>query len=386
MSRKEVADLAGISEGYLSKIERGLCPVSKRSLLEGLSAALRVAPSELAEQAFPPALRDPVTAEIQSSILALEAALSDLRLSTGGDSNRSWPEVTTVIEHLTNVLKPTANYAGQGEVLPGLIHDLHQLYVTDTEHRVQILQALITCYQTSATLLKNMGIRGLPSLASYHARQVAEELNDPAWLGLSSWVAASTTGGQGRPRMLELARRGAQELEPHLDDPRALQMYGQLHLCLSLSSAALNRHSDAADHLNEAGRIADRTGPAPGRGFGGLYFGPDNVGIWRVSVAVEEGEPGRAREIARNVHPERIDSATRQAMFWADLGRGLAEVRSQREEAVAALLRAEKLAPQRIRTYPLVRETVGDLMRRARREAVGRELRGLGHRMGLSVN
>jgi hypothetical protein len=31
----------------------------------------------------------------------------------------------------------------------------------------------------------------------------------------------------------------------------------------------------------------------------GGYFGPDNVGIWRLSIAVELGEAGRAQEVAR---------------------------------------------------------------------------------------
>ncbi|HEY2762940.1 MAG TPA: helix-turn-helix transcriptional regulator [Pseudonocardiaceae bacterium] len=52
MTLKAVADLVGISEGYLSRIERGERPVDRWSLLEAIAAALRVAPSELAEQAF----------------------------------------------------------------------------------------------------------------------------------------------------------------------------------------------------------------------------------------------------------------------------------------------------------------------------------------------
>lgn len=52
---------------------------------------------------------------------------------------------------------------------------------------------------------------------------------------------------------------------------------------------------------------------------------------------------------------------------------------------MGALLRAEKIAPQRSRTNPFVRETVGDLMCRARREAVGQELHGMAYRMGLGI-
>lgn len=269
-------------------------------------------------------------------------------------------------------------------MLPGLLRELHTLYVTDPEHRAEVLRALMDCYHAAGVLLKNMGVRGLPILAAFHARRVAEELDDPAWLGLAAWLRASTLGSKGRPRMLELSVKGAEALQAHLADPRALQMYGALHLNAALASAALRRSDDAAAHLTEAGTIADRI-TANGRGFGNLYFGPDNVGIWRLSIAVELGEPGRAREIAQHVNPTAVKSAARQAMYWADLGRGLAQDRATRESAVGALLRAEKIAPQRIRTNPFVRETVGDLMRRAKREAGGRELRGMAYRMGLGI-
>ncbi|HEX2289806.1 MAG TPA: helix-turn-helix transcriptional regulator, partial [Pseudonocardiaceae bacterium] len=46
-SLRVVAELAGISESYLSLIERGQRPLDRRSKLEALAAALEVAPGEL---------------------------------------------------------------------------------------------------------------------------------------------------------------------------------------------------------------------------------------------------------------------------------------------------------------------------------------------------
>lgn len=385
MSLKAVADLAGISEGYLSRIERGERGVHRRSLLDAIAAALRVAPSELAEQAFPPAVADSMVAEAQAAVITLEAALSDFDLGVAtGETPRPWPAVAADLDRLNTTLRPAGDYAAQGLVLPGLLRELHDLYVIDLEHRADVLRALMDCYHAAGMFLKNLGVRGLPTLAAFRARQVAEELDDPAWLGLAAWLRASTLGGKARPRMLELSVQAADALERYLGDPRAQQMYGALHLNVALASAAMCRGDDAADHLNEAAAMADRITGA-GRGFGNLYFGPDNVGFWRVSIAVELGETGRVRELARGVDPSRVPAAVRQAMYWADLGRGMAQERATRDEAVGALLRAEKLAPQRIRTNPFVRETVGDLMRRVRRDSVGRELRGMAYRMGLGV-
>ena len=386
MSLKATAELAGITESYLSRIERNERPVNSRSLLEAIAAALRVAPSELAEQAFPPATADPVAAETQAAVIALDAALSDYRLGEPtGETARPWPAVAADLDRLNTVLRPAADYAAQGVLLPRLMTELHTLYVSDPEHRVDVCKALMDCYQMAGVLLKNLGVRGLPSLATFRAQQVAEELDDPAWLGLAAWLRAFTVDGNGRPRMLAISLRGAHELECHLDDPRAAQMYGALHLHAALASAAMRRGGDCADHLDEATAMAERVSGG-GRGFGGLCFGPDNVGIWRLSIAVELGETGRAREIARLVDPSRVPSAARQAMFWADLGRGMAQERTTRDEAVGALLRAETIAPQRIRPNPFVRETIADLMRRAPRDAAaGRDLRGMAYRMGIGV-
>ncbi len=101
---------------------------------------------------------------------------------------------------------------------------------------------------------------------------------------------------------------------------------------------------------------------------------------------MELGEPGRVVELARDVDVAAIPSAGRQAAFYGDMGRGLATIRGREAQAVEALHRAEVLAPQRIRTSPFVRETVSDLMRRARRDAIGRELRGMAYRMGLAAS
>ncbi|MGH3830281.1 MAG: helix-turn-helix domain-containing protein [Pseudonocardiaceae bacterium] len=394
MTLQATAELAGITEGYLSRIERNQRPVNSRSLLERIAAALRVAPSELAGQAFPPPTADPVASETQAAVVDLEAALSDYRLGEPtGEMARPWPAVAADLDRLNSVLRPAADYAALGALLPGLLTELHTLYVTDPQHRVDVCTALMGCYHTAGILLKSLGIRGLPSLAAFRAQQVAEELDDPAWLGLATWLRASTLGGMSRPRMLAISLRGANELERHLDDPRAAQMYGALHLNAAWASAAMRRGGDAADHLDEATAIAERVGGEAGagsatgtRGFGGLCFGPDNVGIWRVSVAVELGEGGRAREIAGLVNPSRVRSALRQSAFWADLGRGMAQERSTRHEAVGALLRAEKIAPQYVRTNPFVRETIADLMRRAQRDASeGRDLRGMAYRMGICI-
>ncbi|OIJ98863.1 hypothetical protein BIV23_29240 [Streptomyces monashensis] len=68
-----------------------------------------------------------------------------------------------------------------------------------------------------------------------------------------------------------------------------------------------------------------------------------------------------------------------------DLGRSLAHIRGREAEAVAALLIAEEIAPQRIRANALVRHTVEFLTARKLPSHATRDLRGLAHRIGLSL-
>jgi len=181
-----------------------------------------------------------------------------------------------------------------------------------------------------------------------------------------------------------VARRAATELASELDAPGAVEMCGMLHLTAALSAAALRRPTESADHLAEAAELAERldTDVSP---FNNTFFGRVNIGFWRMALAVEAGDGGRAVEIARQVDPTLIPSPGRQAAYWTDLGRGLAMDRHTRPHAVGALLRAEKLDPLSVRANPFVRETVTDQLRRSKRDATGTELRGLAYRMGIPV-
>jgi hypothetical protein len=57
------------------------------------------------------------------------------------------------------------------------------------------------------------------------------------------------------------------------------------------------------------------------------------------------------------------------------LGRDTAAVREIRQ--------AERLSPAQVHHHPLIRELITDMLSRARREAGGRDLRGLAWRMNL---
>jgi hypothetical protein len=156
-----------------------------------------------------------------------------------------------------------------------------------------------------------------------------------------------------------------------------------LHLSAALAAAAQSDRDTAAMHLAEASAVADRLDDEVGS-FARLWFGKVNVGIWSVSLATEFGDGPKVAEVARDVHVDLIPSPSRKAEFLCDVGRSLMDEPGTRNKGLATLLQAEELAPQRVRNDVFVREAVSDQLRRARRDAGSRELRGLAWRLGVA--
>ncbi len=107
-----------------------------------------------------------------------------------------------------------------------------------------------------------------------------------------------------------------------------------------------------------------------------------NAGVWRTSMAVEAGNAERALQYADNVRPRSLASNNRRGALAMEKGRAHA-MRGDTGKAVSAFRAAERLSPAQVRNSPLLRELIGHMLNEARREAGGRELRGLAWRMGL---
>jgi hypothetical protein len=158
---------------------------------------------------------------------------------------------------------------------------------------------------------------------------------------------------------------------------------GMANLTAALASAARGDRDTAETHLAEAASLAELIDADVSPWGNGVWFGRTNVGVWRVSIGVELGEGARVAEVAASVRPHTVPKV-RQADYGTDYGRALLTERKTRERGLAALLRAESLAPQKVRSNVFVREAVTNMLAAARRDAGGRELRGLAWRMGVA--
>lgn len=377
MPLKTLAGLAGISVGLLSEVENGKRILDRRSQLTAVAAALQVSTADLTDQPGEPLF--PEHAAALATVPAVRSALVLLTLSDEHATGRDLGALREATEAL-QPLRAAARYDRLGPLLPDLLRDLGALARTgDADTRREALRLLVRATYCTTYTLKYLGHRDLAMTAAEACGRAAAELDEPAYLGLADFTRLHSLPPETKALTGRLAGEAADRLQPHLADPDTAQVYGMLHLSAAFAAAVAVRADDTHAHLAEADAVADRTGEG---GFAGLCFGPTNIGFWRVAIAVELGEGGRVDEIARTVTPEVVDSASRRAAFFSDLGRGYAQVRRD-DRAVRAFCVAERLAPQRIRTSTVVRETVGDILRRARREAGGQQLRALARRVGV---
>jgi|ERR1022692_369471 hypothetical protein len=107
-----------------------------------------------------------------------------------------------------------------------------------------------------------------------------------------------------------------------------------------------------------ARHIAERTGED--RDDYGTEFGPANVAIHAVAVAVELGDAGHALDLARDVDITSL-SPERQSRYLIDLAAAHA-MRRQIGEALRDLQESERLAPDQTRTHRIARDVTRDLL------------------------
>ncbi|WP_106179835.1 helix-turn-helix domain-containing protein [Prauserella shujinwangii] len=370
-----VAGLAGISASYLSRLESGERALDRRSLIVALANALDVAPSEITR-----------TAVTTAGELDEDRSLNDVRLSLlSASMNEPRGRVAPLDElraRTEEVLtaQRDCDYALVGAKLPGLVRDLHTTLRANRDEREVLRLLVMTHVQGTQAWLGDIGASlDLAWQASSLAKQAAERLDEPLYDAVSAFGTAFGLIGAGG---FGLARDSLSAADPGTDTPEAAQVSGMLALTLSLVSAASKDHAERVAALEHAGDLAEHTGEGDALYFG---FGPSNVGVWRMSVALEAGEHAEAARIAETVNPDALPSPTRLSAYYREYGRALARLPKQRDNAVMMLRRAEMISPARIHRHPFMRSVLAELLARAKRDAVGRELRGMAYRAGLPV-
>ncbi len=271
-------------------------------------------------------------------------------------------------------------YEEVGRQLPALIRDLHTSIAAGHDVRELLAMAVLLHVQGSHGFLWDMGAPvDLCWQTATLARQLAREHGGSEIVGLAAFGAANGLLAAGE---FDTAQAELDSVTVPTTTGTAEQLDGMLALSRSLVATAGKRPNDGDAPLEYAADLAARTGE--GNAYW-LSFGPTNVGVWRMGVALEARDFAKAASIAEALQPRRLPSANRQATYWANYGRALARLRGRQDDAVRALRQAELISPPRVQRHPFTREVIAELLSLSRRDTAGRELRGMAYRAGLPV-
>lgn len=222
-------------------------------------------------------------------------------------------------------------------------------------------EVLAWAYQAASSALAVLGDADACWVAADRAMMAGERARSSALVvsGAHRLVLSFLrTGRVAQARLV--ADRTLETLAPEVESGPAplLSLWGALHLALAVAAARDNDREAAREHLRQAGEAADKVGD--GRNDFHSEFGPANVGVHRVAVAIELGDAGAALDAASRVDVSQL-SAERQARFLINVARAHAQ-RRRPVEAVRALGDAEQLAPEYLREHRVARSVVRDLV------------------------
>ena len=379
LSQPELARMVDRSVAWVSQVERGVRKVDRMSVLEALAAALEVPLAELAAET-------PVVAAVTEE----PPGASGLRLVLSGayalramlDGHRS-PTLSTLRTRARKAWQLThaGRYTDLTELLRGLVPDLETAARTVPEdQRAEMFELMATTYQACSAALAKLGEPEAAWIAADRAMAAAERAGNPLLVAAGAYrLVFVFINARHYDQAEETARTAAEALRPMANqgDPQAVSLWGGLTLQRAVIAAHVNDSDLAYGQLEWASEAAGRLGE--GHNEYNTEFGPANVRLHEIAVTVELGDAGRALRAAAAVDTSGL-SAERRARMLIDVARAHAQ-RRQIGDAVAALLQAETITPEQVRSHALVRQLVSDLLTMQDPPAAG--LRDLSERLNL---
>jgi hypothetical protein len=233
----------------------------------------------------------------------------------------------------------------------------------DSSRLPQIYTAGAVTYHVVASLLLKDGDHPIALLAAERSIQHARASCDPVTIAASTRIMASALASNGHTRhAAAVAQRAAQQLERDhgLTSPDATSVYGALILQAAVAAAHIGDRDTAATLLDEGERAAARLGHDGNHQWTG--FGPTNVSLHRVNVALTLGDAGTVVHLASTIDVNQVKITERKASLHLDVAQAYAQW-GRHAHSLTALHTAYGIAPQEIRTRATARHIVRNLIR-----------------------
>jgi transcriptional regulator with XRE-family HTH domain len=387
LSQARFAELLDRSVSWVSQVERGIKPVDRLPVLREVARVLEVPPAELLpESMFPEAAEhEHPAARTIRLVLSGHPSLA-AELAAGRDE----PPPSIDLEDLeararhTWELAHASRFLEMGELVADLIPELETAArKLDGEPQHTAFRLLADSYQATAAVLTKLGETAAAWAAAERSVGAAERAGLPLLAAAGDFRLAHvflTAGQLDQAEQVVSVATAALEPEARRDSqPELLSIWGALNLVGAIIATRQGQERAALDRMQKAETAAKWLGED--RDDFGTEFGPTNVSIHAVGVAVELGDAGTALRRAKTVDTSKL-LAERRARFLIDVARAYHQ-RRQPDDVLRTLAAAEALTPEQVRSHRYVREMVRDL--RDEHRPVTPELRALAKRVGALV-
>ena len=410
LTQEELADRANVSRDLVAKLEQGRRHTARITSLASLARALDVELSALVERATP-------MLEIEdgdaAGVVALGDALTCLapgRGATAAPSARAprqpegfdklvaalvYREVAPPIDKpidlaaLTRVAASAkrnlqaCRYAlAIGELARLLSLSSMRAHELDGDRALRLWSLRAHACQTAAGVLLKLGHNGLAFIAATRSMESAERSQDQLVIGSSARILAHAFLSSGHAREARMTATSAAARLDSLDRThQQLSVLGSLLLRGAMAAARDGDRCAALELLDHADAVARSLGED--RNYRWTAFGPTNVVLHRVHVAVTFGDAGTALEHARSIDVSQLAVVERRAGLYIDAAKALVQL-DKHADACQMLAIAERLAPEELTSRSSVQALIGSMARSAPR-SVQPTVRALAVRTGTDL-
>jgi transcriptional regulator with XRE-family HTH domain len=378
LTQQELALQVDRTQGWVSQVERSKFDLDQVSIVNSLARALHAHPREILGE---PGVEDGGHRGLESANELLRR-LRRLDLPPNTDLHRPLPEVEKD-SHKVAALRGAAEYTAMGSPTVALFEDLHAACADPSpKTREQAFRLLTFACKEAHSFGYGLNHPHLVEVATLRARWCAQQSDDPLLSALADYMAARdawTTADWEDANLL--VDRALYTVESS-DAGRAARasMAGALHLRAAITAARTGNGDEAYARLDAA---ADAAHELDNQADPYLNcFSTGNVQIHRVAVAVELGDGAEAVRASRGLVIPKDLPRSRAAHHFLDTARGWVWV-GETERGLAALERADRLAPQFVRNHPMARATVRSLLR-AEKRSTRERLRSMATRVGVA--
>ncbi|MFI6708498.1 helix-turn-helix domain-containing protein [Nonomuraea sp. NPDC050478] len=366
MSQDVLAGLVGRTADWLSKVENDRITLDRLSVIKSLASVLDVSLGELLAE---PHLFEWTDGSGEQTIPALRAAITDYRQlspmaglventepSSQADLRRAVVEVWRAYQG--------ARYSSVIRSLPGLLGEAHHAArAANGDARMAASGVLGQVYHAAASILTKVGEADLAWIAAERGLSFARQSGDQLVTAslLRSVTHALLSNGRYEAAK-QLTMDAADLLSPDLPHATAelLSVYGTLYLAGSMAAARDDDRSTTRAFLAEAQEAAVRLGSDANHVW--TAFGPTNVRIHQVATAIELGDIQVAVELGPKLDTSGLP-IERRARHGLAVAHALS-LWNRTDEAMAALLEAETIAPEQVRHHYLSRQLTMSWIRR----------------------